>query len=649
MKLSQASNWLQSLSDSVRHFRLSHLSPGRTHGMLGTHVILLDAITGTATLACAICLVFAILQHRRRQTLADQLERIQALMAQVKMTGRLEENLNKMLFMLGKIIQAPYYAFYVWDVRSDKFILRSVSHPYDLFEGVGPAYSGLALPKREAYLPPRILEKPADPRVVFIQHDGDVPMFCLRIGDGRGVIRIGPVERIPRRISNQLRDLGELFGPVLEDLLDFEMYQMEHSVRAMADAAINKVASLATNVYATVELMLHAFIGVSGGIGGAFVETKSRGRCRVYVDHADTAWGSALQSDEQAISRLDSLTRRNGQHLLFRHDAEFYELPESITSLEDVGAVVLCRLSGIGLLVLLFNSTYSHEQYPSIGRQQIRYLSNQIVSILDQAGAQEHMAKVHTRVLSQMADVIDNLNPYTVGYSAMLMRYSLAVGKKLGLSDNELHDLALAARLSNVGLIGMDIGLLYKEGKYTDYEYNLMKFHCEIGAAMIETVTGNRQASAFVLHHHERVDGNGYPNGIAGEGIPMGAKILHAVQLFLAKVNGRAWRPPLPFERAIEQLERSVGTSLDPDVVTALIEWLHETGRKPERRGRSLGACHEMCCVPKAICESCPAFQQPVHCWEVSDNHCKAHGRTCNDCFVRTEYFHRVESTVQVE
>lgn len=647
------SNWLRSLWADLQH---SHVPQHvlRTLGLAGHHVVgtlqtpghLIGAVVAGAATLTALSTAVSISQYRKRLSVLEQSERMHVLMTQLRTSGRIDDNLSKILEAIGKLIQAPYYAFYIWDVRSEVFVLRSVSHPYDIFEGVGPAYSGLALPKREAYLPPPILPAPQQSTAVWLQNDGDVTLMGIRIGERHGLIRLGPVDKVPRALQKQLEAFSVLLAGTMEDYIQLEMSRLSDDVRMLADAAINKVASLAVNVYATVDIVLQAFSGTAGGKGGAFIESKARGRVEVHAaTNAD--WAFQLERDREAVHLLESLgTRGGGPRVITRGQPTFYELPEAIASLEDVGAVILVRLGNAGLLVLLYDISFDHEQFVAVGRRQIAYLVDQLQTILAQTQAQQRVAKSYVHTLCQVADVIDNLNPYTVGYSEMMMRYALVIGREMGMSDKELHDLSLAAHLSNIGVIGLDMELLLKDGQYNAYEYNLMKRHCEIGATMIETVTGNRQAALNVRYHHERFDGNGYPLGVAGSEIPLGAKVLHVVQVFLAKVNGRSWRTPLDFEQAIESLQQSAGTALDPQVVTAFLAWFKRRGELPARVGTSLGACHEMCCVPAAICQSCPAYNAPVRCWEVPDNHCVAHGRNCDNCFVRTEFLFRARQAL---
>jgi HD-GYP domain-containing protein (c-di-GMP phosphodiesterase class II) len=255
---------------------------------------------------------------------------------------------------------------------------------------------------------------------------------------------------------------------------------------------------------------------------------------------------------------------------------------------------------------------------------------------------------VYVNILKQLAKMIDNLNPYTVGYSEMMSRYSIVIGKQLGMPEEEIRDLALAAYLSNIGVLGLSNDLYQKEGKFTEAEYEMMKLHAEVGASMVSVTTGNKRVASYIMYHHERIDGAGYPAGLRGADIPLGARIIGVVQTFLAKINGRKGRDPLPFDRALEMLQSAAGTQLDKQVVQAFVAWFESKQQNPAFSERSLGHCWEMCCTPSSICEHCPVYQQSggtafKNCWEYEGNLCSSHGKSCSTCFVRTEYTTRSE------
>jgi hypothetical protein len=112
--------------------------------------------------------------------------------------------------------------------------------------------------------------------------------------------------------------------------------------------------------------------------------------------------------------------------------------------------------------------------------------------------------------------------------------------------------------------------------------------------------------------------------------------------MFLAKINGRKYRDPLPFDKAIKLMESLAGTQLDEKVVQTFVRWFAAKRKGPELGGRALGACYDMGCTPSDICRVCPAYSQPEkNCWEVEGNNCQAHGKSCGTCFVYTETLSR--------
>jgi hypothetical protein len=147
------------------------------------------------------------------------------------------------------------------------------------------------------------------------------------------------------------------------------------------------------------------------------------------------------------------------------------------------------------------------------------------------------------------------------------------------------------------------------------------------------------------MYHHERIDGAGYPAGLRGADIPLGARIIGVVQTFLAKINGRKGRDPLSFDKALEMLQSAAGTQLDKQVVQAFVAWFESKQKNPAFSERSLGYCWEMCCTPSSICEHCPVYRQSgaafKNCWEHEGNLCHSHGKSCSSCFVRTEFVTR--------
>lgn len=585
--------------------------------------------------------LFIIWLYRMIVTQFEELQRVQGLLQKIHLTDQLDHNLTVILELVQGIIEAPYYAFYIGDIRGEKYTLRVTTHPFDEFDGIGPAYSGIALPKRETYLPPLVVDRPSTTELVELVTSGEVPLILIRFDECMAFIRVGPVQQLRKKSQRQLQKLSGQISHLIDDLIHIETERERAQIAVRADESIRKIAGVATDKRAALTLIVSAFTGLSGSLGGVIIDFANEDRPLIYGTDLTVKVTKYLQEDHSSIQILEKLLDGREYRLVTRSDMEFYSLPSYILE-QGCGAIVVTYIQPNGLLLIMYGEGFDAQTFLDGGPIQIKLLVDQLSNIQLQESSRDQLSKIYSRILWNTADVLDGFQTYTVAYSDMMTRYSLAIGKKLHLSDEQLTDLALAAHLSNIGTIGISSELIVKSGKYTDFEYETMQLHSEIGAAMIQIATGNDRTASYVLYHHERMDGQGYPVGLKGKDIPIGARILHVVQFFLAKIDGRPWRDPVSFDVALDSLQLVAGKQLDPEVVQALIEWFEERGRDPAVKNQSLGRCYEMCCTPRVICETCPVFHvDTIHCWEVGDNRCKSHGRSCSTCFVRTEYLSR--------
>lgn len=151
---------------------------------------------------------------------------------------------------------------------------------------------------------------------------------------------------------------------------------------------------------------------------------------------------------------------------------------------------------------------------------------------------------------------------------------SLAVGRKLGLSDNLLDQLSLASMMHDIGKIGIPDSILTKPGKLTPDEWDVMKKHCEIGYNILNTSTNMQAVGEFILHHHERWDGTGYPKMLAGDAIPLLSRIISVVDSYDVMCHHRVYSHSMTVEEAIRELRRCKGTQFDPRIVDVFCEML---------------------------------------------------------------------------
>jgi HD-GYP domain-containing protein (c-di-GMP phosphodiesterase class II) len=148
---------------------------------------------------------------------------------------------------------------------------------------------------------------------------------------------------------------------------------------------------------------------------------------------------------------------------------------------------------------------------------------------------------------------------------------ALKIGAALGLSPDKLDDLHRAALLHDIGKVGVPAAILDKPGALDDDEYALIKKHPAIGARILEPIVSYKEIIPMVLQHHERYDGKGYPCGISGDEIDIGAKILSVADTFDAVTSDRPYRKGWALERAIDLITEEAGRQFDPDVVDVFL------------------------------------------------------------------------------
>ena len=174
-------------------------------------------------------------------------------------------------------------------------------------------------------------------------------------------------------------------------------------------------------------------------------------------------------------------------------------------------------------------------------------------------------------VLAALSQAIEARDPYTRGHSERVSSFSQIVAARLGWKPSRLTALRLGALLHDVGKLNLDDTLLRKPGPLDEHEYREVQRHPQAGARLIRGVEALRPALPYVLFHHERWDGHGYPTGRSREQIPLGARIVAVVDAFDAMISMRPYRRALSVRAAIAELERGAGSQFDPSVVRAFL------------------------------------------------------------------------------
>jgi putative nucleotidyltransferase with HDIG domain len=225
------------------------------------------------------------------------------------------------------------------------------------------------------------------------------------------------------------------------------------------------------------------------------------------------------------------------------------------------------KLAGVITLGSLDSSTPDQEDLP-----QARQLADQVAVALSNAQLIEELDLLNWGTLTALARAVDAKSPWTAGHSERVTERALKVGQVLGLTPNELENLHRGALLHDIGKIGIPVSILDKPGKMTEEEYRIIKEHPRMGARILEPIAAYAQVIPMVLQHHEWFNGNGYPDGIAGEEISLGGRILAVADVFDALISDRPYRGGMGLERTVEIIKKESGDQFDPDVVQAFFK-----------------------------------------------------------------------------
>ncbi|MCC7105387.1 MAG: HD-GYP domain-containing protein [Chloroflexi bacterium] len=170
-----------------------------------------------------------------------------------------------------------------------------------------------------------------------------------------------------------------------------------------------------------------------------------------------------------------------------------------------------------------------------------------------------------------MVAALSARDPYTGGHSSRVAGAACALARELDWGQREIDDLEVGALLHDAGKIGVSDAILRKRGPLDEEEWREMRRHPEIGAGLLSRTVTLRPAHPTALHHHERLDGAGYPRGLRGDEIPLAARVVAIADAFDAMVSTRSYRTALPLEFALAELEQHAGSQFDPAIVPAFV------------------------------------------------------------------------------
>ena len=245
---------------------------------------------------------------------------------------------------------------------------------------------------------------------------------------------------------------------------------------------------------------------------------------------------------------------------------------------------------GEQVLGCLFAVDKADGEFDSVDSKLLGSIANEAAVFLENAGLFDDVNGLVMGLMHSLTSAIDAKDPYTSGHSERVAELARMLARRAGLDDPAAERIYMAGLLHDVGKIGVPEAVLQKPGRLTADEFEQMKRHPAIGARILQDVRQVSDLIPGVLHHHERYDGRGYPDGLAGRDIPLMGRILCLADCFDAMTSTRTYRKALPLEVTLADLRRCSGTQFDPALTEAFLslpaETLRDVLRQQEARPR---------------------------------------------------------------
>ena len=203
-------------------------------------------------------------------------------------------------------------------------------------------------------------------------------------------------------------------------------------------------------------------------------------------------------------------------------------------------------------------------------------LSKQAALAIENVKMYEAMKKDQVSIIRALASTVDAKDHYTLGHSQKVSEYSHMIAEEMNLPERDREAIKYAGLLHDIGKIALADDIIKKPSRLTENEFEMVRKHPIVGAKIIKEIDSLAPIVPIVLHHHERFDGKGYPDALAGEQIPLGARIVFLADAYDTMVSARAYRDMIPPELAISELRKNAGSQFDPKVVDAFIECLRK-------------------------------------------------------------------------
>ncbi|MGB5993821.1 MAG: HD domain-containing phosphohydrolase, partial [Candidatus Deferrimicrobiaceae bacterium] len=305
-------------------------------------------------------------------------------------------------------------------------------------------------------------------------------------------------------------------------------------------------------------------------VGISLIDPDGNGTGQVYADRLGTGDSDDPRHSSVVLTPEEMrILRETDENLIVEPGSDFQGLLSSLSGNGTRRFVLLPllqkkQLAGVLAMGIGEGTGQSREDL-----LRARQIADQVAVALANAGLLEELAQSNWGAMTALARTVDTKSPWTAGHSERVTELALKIGREMGLTAKELDLLHRGGLLHDVGKIGVPGKILDKPDKLTAEEFALIREHPEKGSRILEPIPAFRDVIPIVSQHHEKFDGKGYPRGLSGEQISLGARILAVADVYDALAADRPYRPAFPPDMVHAIIDKSIGTHFDPVVVQA--------------------------------------------------------------------------------
>ncbi len=381
--------------------------------------------------------------------------------------------------------------------------------------------------------------------------------------------------RVTMERKDEFGELAGAFNLMVESLWENALRIQQRSEELQALVNLSDTFLGSANLRVALESALHETLAATNGEAALAVllaEDEKMFTAEAEVGLAEDLVGLKRKADGQTAAGFCIMQRQ----AVISHDLgveDRFRSPHNVRSLGVRSLMAVPLLIGVRAIGAMVFYSFGPYEFQADEINLAQAIANQTAVALERMKLVDDLSISYDRTLSALVAALDARDKETEGHSKRVVAYTLALARAMGLPEDQLQDIARGALLHDIGKIGVPDGILHKPGKLSDEEWAIIRKHPEWGKQILEGIPFLEEPAEMVYSHHERWDGKGYPDGISGTDIPIGARLFAVVDAFDAITSDRPYREASSYTVAREEVEHGRGRQFDPAIVEAFMQF----------------------------------------------------------------------------